>query len=338
MMPAQLARARGRLRYALDDDHRLVTAEDGAGQRLRPVRVVDGSIAVGRGNRLAYQLASRDGAVGGSRAVVFDGRWRLTSGHRLAFVLRETGTVGRSTLYFNGALLRAESDALIVALDRGATRRIMLSGRWAADARNRLTFLVARADGTEDRLTLQGGWEVGPHHALRYRFRRRAADGRGAQEHALIFEGGWDVPAASRLVYRLAGSDDSAFEFRAHLRSRTLAAARGRLVFDVGIGLSRSATGRRRVILSGAWKLNRDLSVSLEVPYAGGRVQPIRFEGTLALGPRQRVAVALQDHRRRPLGLTVTFTRTLSQDAALFLRLQRDERERSAIGGVRVRF
>jgi hypothetical protein len=78
--------------------------------------------------------------------------------------------------------------------------------------------------------------------------------------------------------------------------------------------------------------------VTFEVPYADGRVQGIRFEGSFAPSRRDRVAVALAAGRRSRLGLTVTFTRQLLPDAGLFLRLKRDAEERAAIGGIQVRF
>ena len=109
------------------------------------------------------------------------------------------------------------------------------------------------------------------------------------------------------------------------------------MIYDVGIGWSRGVR-RQRVVLTGAWKLGRDLSVSFEVPYAGGRVGAIRFEGAYAMTSRDRVAVALQNSRRQRLGLTVVFTRDILPDAKLFLRLQRDAEDTAVLGGVQVRF
>jgi hypothetical protein len=214
----------------------------------------------------------------------------------------------------------------------------MLSGRWQADAANRLTFLVEKADGTEDRLTFQGGWEIGRRHELLYRYRRRVSEHRLGREHTLALDGWWDIAAATRLAYRLSGSDQSRLEFQAALQSSSLLAREGRLAYQVGIRLSTGRIERRRVALFGTWKLHRDLSVSFEVPYAGGRVHALRFEGEAAVGPRNRLTVALRTVEQEPLGLAVTFTRDVVKDTSLFLRLRRDAEERSAIGGVHVRF
>ena len=336
-----------KVRYAFDDANRLlIRPPHPAGARLRSTRTVEGRVAIESGNRLVYLVEApvpSDG-VTTPHAYHLDGTWTLTPNHELALTLHESADHARQTVYLKGALIGADAHALVFALRRSeredidTTQRLTLSGRWRADATNRLTFLAEKADGAQDRLTLEGGWEVDEHHALRYRYRQLTPAFRDRGEQTLTFEGAWDMTASDRLVYRLSGFDDSAFEFTTSLRSPSLLAKDGRIEYEVGIGVSRSRTTRQRVTLFGAWKLNRDLSVSFEVPYADGRIQAIRFEGTASLSPRDQVAVALTSVRGDSLGLTVTFTRELVPDASLFLRLQADAEERSAIAGIQVRF
>ena len=333
-------RTSARVRYQFDDANRLTVRE-----RLRPVRVVDGRVTLDANNRLVYrtQDAARADDPSAPRAVAFDGDWSLTDQHGLALTLRQASGGGRQQrLYLRGALTGAQANALVFTFAQDGSaesrgQRISLSGRWQADARNRLVFLAQKADGSEDRITLQGGWELDEHHRLLYRSLRRGSARRRSREHAVVFDGAWDIPGADRLVYRLEGSSRSAFEFRAGLRSRSLMAGNGRMVYEVGIGLARSLR-RQRVSLFGTWKLNRDLSVTFEVPYAGGRVQGIRFESEAALSGRDRLALGLSARGGDRLGLTVTFTRQLVPHASLFLRLQQDAEERSAMAGVQVRF
>ena len=333
-------RHRRSLRGAEEDRRRATAAE-----LLRGRHVLEGTLTTDARNRLVYQAevpAAKD-AAGAPRTVALDGTWRLTRDHQLTFTARSASGRPRKTVSLRGTLAEADANALTFELDRGEgqrgarAQRLTLSGRWEADARNRLTFLVARADGGEDRLTLQGGWEIGPRHALRYRYRRRTLSGR-AEEHALIFDGAWDIPRAGRLAYRLLGSSASAFEFRASLGTPSLRAKEGRLVHEVGIELARGVRRTRRVTLFGTWKLHRDLSVSFEIPYRDGRIEAIRFAGGVALSPRDQLSVALRVGRGERLGLTVTFTRELVPDANLFLRVRHDDEERAVVGGVRVRF
>ena len=273
-------RSRSAIRYELDEDNRLIV-EDPA-EALRPRRVVEGRVSVDRKNRLVYETSSPVLGDAGPRRLALEGAWSLTDAHELALTVHETERQARSVLYVKGALVQARAHALVVALrqsegeDLRAANRFSLAGRWQADAKNRLTFLVEQADGEDDRLTLQGGWEVGPHHELLYRYREVATGRRRRDEHTLVFEGAWDFPAANRLVYRLEGSTDSAFELKASLQSPSLIAREGAIIYQVGIGASGGRTQRTRVALYGAWKVHTDLSVSFEIPYAHGRVQAIQ--------------------------------------------------------------
>ena len=323
--------------------NRLLIAEPG--QALRQARVLEGRLTTDTKNRLVYRAESTNGVDGrpGPESFVLDGDWRLTADHELALSLRQGARQGRQTLSLKGTLQAPQARMLVFALRsdehaQGALdHRLSLSGRWGADAKNRLVFFLERADGSETPLTLQGGWEVDERQRVLYRYRQRAS-GRRSDERQLAFEGAWDVTAADRLTYRLAGSDNASFEFRARLSSPSLIAREGRIVYDVGIGLTQGRRQVRRVELFGSWKLYRDLSVSFEMPMAGGRVQSLRFQGTAALGPRDQVAVALSTRRRERLGLTVLFARKLLPNAELFLRLKQAPDERAVLGGVRVRF
>ena len=330
-------------RYAIDAFNRLVVLDPD--DPLHPKRIFEGRFSIQNHNKLAYVFSKAGAALpeGGRETIALDGTWKLTGGHELALALHESKDRHSQTLTLKGALVQAEANGLVFALRQDAddaifSQRLTLSGRWAADAQNRLTFLVEKAQGAQDRLTLQGGWEVGPHHELFYRYRQLINRRRFSEERALIFDGSWDIARNGRLVYRLLGTDTSMFEFRASLQSSSIRAAEGRIAYQAGIGLSQGRSQKQRVVLFGAWKINRDLSVSLEIPYAEGRVGSLRCETAAALNRRDSVTVALANDRRQKLGIAVTFTRKLNQDANLFLRLKRSSEESSVLGGVQVRF
>ncbi|MDP3704146.1 MAG: hypothetical protein Q8R78_07135, partial [Candidatus Omnitrophota bacterium] len=242
------------------------------------------------------------------------------------------------------AILTAEVNALVVSVhqaqrgDAAPAQRVALLGRWSADAKNRLVFSVEKADGVEDRLTFQGGWEVGPHHELLYRYRQRATSTKAADERTLIFAGAWDVTGADRLVYRLAGSSDSVFEFKASLQSPSLRARDGRIIYQAGIGLSGGRTRARRIALFGTWKLNKDKTVSFEIPYAQGRREAIRFGATYSFADQHEITLELRGRRRQPLGISVMFSRRLLEDASWFIRARKEGKDVEALAGVQVRF
>ncbi len=271
-----------------------------------------------------------------------DERWRLTPEHELQVGVREAGSRWRWR-HLNATLTSTSAHALTIALQqrgqdgRLTSQRVALSGRWQADRHNRLTFLVAKADGTVDRLTFAGAWESDGQE-LRYQYARRDGTERIIGRHALAFAGAWELSRATRLIYRLEGATDSAFVFRAAVRTPSLNARDGRIVYDVGVELSQHRRVRRRVTLFGVWKLHRDLSVSFEASRPRGRRLSLRFQGTVALTTRDAVTIALWDQDRRALGLSVTFERRWTKDAEWFLRLQRAGKEAEAMAGIRVRF
>jgi hypothetical protein len=328
---------RSTVRYELDEHNRLVVHELAA-DRLVPARTVVGRISAGRGNTFVYEARGQRGRK--PYRVELDGAWKLLKDHSLAFAVHQAADVAGSTLFLRGTLARPDAHALTVALRRAESRgqaanRLSLTGWWQADAANRLSFLVDRAGQDPDRLTLQGGWEVGPRHELVYRFRDRADRRR---EHELIFGGVWDIPGPNRLAYRLSGADTAAFEFAASLASRTVRAQEGKIAFDVGIGVVRTRSRLRRVTLFGDWRLQRDLSIAFEIPYAEGRVQGIRFEAVFSAGRGTQVAASLRTGLGEKLGLTLTLSRQLFRDTSLFLRVRKDAREQAVIGGVQTRF
>lgn len=299
-------------------------------------QMLEGRVRTDARNRLVYQV--------GSQRLALDGTWALTRAHNVTFMARASGQPPSQTVYLKGALLKAEANALIVTVqqadreDAEPAQRVALLGRWSADAKNRLVFSVEKADGFEDQLTFQGGWEVGPHHELLYRYRQRSTSTRTADERALVFAGAWDITGADRLVYRLTGSTDSAFEFKAALQSPSLKARDGRIVYQAGIGFAGGRTQTQRIALFGTWKLHRDKTVSFEIPYAQGRRQAIRFGATYAFAGKNEIAVELHGRRKQPLGISVMFSRRVLEDARWFVRVRKEGEETEALAGAQVRF
>lgn len=341
-MPSQKSTKRA-VRYEVDEANHLVAID--SENPLHPKRVLKGQFSIQGRNRLVYVISKEgpDVSEGGKQGIALDGAWKLTQNHELALTLHRSQRVGARTLYLKGELLQAEANGLVFALkqneyESAAAQRLTLSGRWAADSRNRLTFLVEKAGGAEDRLTLQGGWEVGPHHELLYRYRQITRRRGPSEERALIFDGSWDISQSGRLVYRLLGTDTSLFDFRASLESPSIRAASGRIAYQLGIGISQGLARMRHVTLFGSWKINRDLSVSFEIPYSEGRVGTSRFETAVKVNRRDSISVELANERGESLGISVIFARRFSRDVSGYVRLQRSSDESRVMGGVQVRF
>ncbi|MBI4353771.1 MAG: hypothetical protein HY595_00900 [Candidatus Omnitrophica bacterium] len=331
------------VRYEFDQLNRLVIRDPH--DRLQPRRVLEGDLSVDRDNRLSYRLRATPGeARAMEREMMLDGRWTLTPDHRLGFTLHPQEDRRRQTLFFNGTIVDVRDNALAVSLWRReddrmrSTQTVALSGRWQADARNRLSFLVSKADGSEDRLVFNGAWTVNRNNQLLYRYQESGRGRRQPAIHTLRFTGMWDLLPQSKLVYRLDLDNRSVFEFQAALQSSTLNAREGKIAYQVGIRLSGGRAMTQRITFFGIWKVRRDLSVAFEIPYTDGRRHALKFTGAYTWLTRNAVSVQLANLRGEPLGVAVTFHRTFLDDAQLFLRLQRLGKETQVLGGATLRF
>ncbi len=268
-----------------------------------------------------------------------DGTWVLTPRHVLQY--RRRGPDGAVAL--TGDLVETDATGLTFQVTGQQVgedlvgRTLTLRGRWQADAKNRLTFLVEREGGRHDRLTLRGGWAVGPHQELRYQYQRAGADDR-ARPQTLTFAGAWDLTARRQLTYVLDVGEDSTFRFRGTLQTPSILAKTGELRYQLGVEVA----GRRRVqtlTVFGVWRLSRTLGVMFEVPYAGGRVGTMTFGASYRAGDGGTVTAALTARDGRPLGVEVVFSREILRgQGEAFVRLRRALDETAVEGGVRVRW
>ena len=262
-----------------------------------------------------------------------DGAWELTSRHQVRY--RRRGA--EETAVVTADLVAAEPTGLTIQITQSqldgdvAGRTVTLRGRWQADARNRLTFIVERGGGQSDQLTFTGGWQIGPQQELRYRVERD-----GAQ--TLTFAGYWDVDAERRLTYILDAGTDSTFRFRGAFQTASILAKSGELRYQLGVEATR---GRRSqtIALFGTWKVSRDLRVTFEIPYADGRARAMVFEAAYALGPDRTITATLTSRAGGPLGLEVVFAQSFFKgDGEAFVRLRRSLEETAVEGGIRFRW
>ena len=273
---------------------------------------------------------------------VIEGRWKLTPRHELQY--RRTG--GAEDLVATGELVSAEPLGLTFRFEKESfqedTRRqeLQLKGRWQADLRNRLTFLVEREEGKADILTLEGGWEVGPGNEIQYRFERTEQKKGARSLHRIRFDGFWEVDEDRRLAYVLEAGSNSAFRFRGAFQTDSIRQKQGLLRYQIGL----EAEGKGRgslptVTLFGKWKLSRDLSLEFEVPYSSGFRRAISFGATYTWNRRTSVSARLTTPGGGPLGVELSLHREFLQGRGeAFVRLRRSLEETAAEAGARVRW
>jgi len=267
---------------------------------------------------------------------VVDGAWELTPRHQVRY--RRRG--GDETVVLMGDFVAAEATGLMIQVTGQQTggdlvgHTVTLRGRWEADDRNRLAFLVEREGGRHDRLTLGGAWAVGPRHEIVYRYQRHEDAVRRAVQ-TVTFHGAWDLTQARRLTYVLDADSDSAFRFRGAFQTPSVLAKTGEIRYQLGIEVE----GRRRVqtvTLFGKWKLSRDLGLAFEIPYADGEPRTMTFGATYRLAARQTIAATLKAPDGKPVGLEVLLTREfLRGQGEAFVRLRRALGETTLEAGLR---
>ncbi len=269
-----------------------------------------------------------------------DGVWRLTRGHQLEYRKRGAGQEAVLT----GALIAAEPDALVFRVAQredggGVVNQLFsLRGRWEADSRNRLNFLVEREKGRFDRLVFQGGWEVTEDHEILYRYKLPFLGRSRFAESALIFRGQWDFSADRRLVYLLDLSGDSVFRFRGAFQTSSVLAKEGQVRYQVGVEVE----GKMRVqtvTFFGKWKLSRDLAVEFELASAGKRKQAILFGASWNVVRSGAVSARLTVRKGQPIGLEVIFSREfLRNGGQAFMSFRKFLEETVLEAGVLVRW
>ncbi len=298
-----------------------------------------------------------------------EGKWELSPGHELVYTehRRQTAvtenTQTEKQASFKASLVAAEPEALVILVttkedeNRTVTGFVKLSGKWALDVKNRITFSVKRGLGRDDKLTFQGAWEINDNFQITYAFsteevfqgagKKKRRVTRVAQE--LVFDGHWDISEKNRLTYLIGGDSESAFRFRGTFETASILAKQGEIRYQAGIEYKTSrGTKKRRartITLFGKWKLSDDLALSFELECADGRRPEIRFgtefnlkkwRGRLPLLPDE-VAVNLVSSGRKPLGIELVLSKDLFDgNARTFIRFRESLREKAVEAGITI--
>lgn len=270
----------------------------------------------------------------------FEGQWQLDPNHELLYRERRR----RKEARLKGTLVAAEAEALVFSATvqeseaKTTTRLFKLTGDWRVDAKNRIVFEVEREAGKKDTLTFQGSWELGPYGEIVYSYETVRLRTKTKRVQRLVFKGQWDLSERRRLAFLIEGDTDSALRFRGAFQTQSILAKDGEIRYQIGV----EASGRRRIqtlVFFGKWKISRQLELSFEIEYAGGRKHALVFGGTYFFRPDMTIEVKLRAREGMPLGVEVIFTRDFfAKEGQLFLRLRKTAEETAGEVGVRVRF
>ncbi|MCX5687291.1 MAG: hypothetical protein NTV71_01370 [Candidatus Omnitrophica bacterium] len=110
--------------------------------------------------------------------------------------------------------------------------------------------------GDTDSLILFGAWDINKNNEIVYRCDK--------DSNVITFKGHWDIAGKRRISYMLDKKLNSGFSFKSSLGALAPKGKETYVTFDVGIGISNAKKLRRKIILSGKWKISKTEELILE--------------------------------------------------------------------------
>jgi len=251
--------------YEIDPFNRLIIGSL-PGARKSGVKkfrqVVNGRFMTDENNALFYEVNKSSG-IDIPQKIKFSGKYSLDKDHNLVFTLNKWNNQCEcNRLTLKTKLIDAKSNEIAFLINSKAGENkslgciIKLYGSWQADKNNRLTFGIERNRDDTDSLVLSGAWEINKNNEIVYKY--------GEESQIITFRGSWGISERRRINYELDKNINSGFNFRSTLGTLVSKGKEKSLAFDIGIGISKAKKLKRRIILSGRWKIAGDKKLILE--------------------------------------------------------------------------
>jgi len=193
-------------------------------------------------------------------------------------------------------------------------------------------FNVEKEAGATDRITLQGAWEINEQNELIYTYEKSASGKKEKITKTITFKGYWDIAGKHRIIYVLNKEIGSEFDFKVSVGKP---AARG-LEYELGVG---AAPSKKTITLFGEWKVNKNLGLLFEMPYAEGKIQSIVLGGWGKFNKDYRLDLRLQTKAGEDLGIDVKLSRRILEgQGEAFIRALRSQKEVSIVAGIGFRW
>lgn len=345
-----------KFKYFVDPLNRLVISQPFAPDSvLHQKIVVNGKFVIDKNNNLEYRVKSLTPgarqwlrAAGGEdnlHKVKFKGKWSLTPDHNLKFSLLESRTqMLGNNLILTTDIISAKANELLVAITargKGNSFRshiLKLAGQWQVSKNNRLKFLVQRYRRPDNALLFKGGWDIGKNYEIIYKYKRTELKTKTRADNEFILAGIWDIFSKKQLKFLVGGDTQSTLNFKAELQTPVIYAKKGEIRYKVGIGLTTQRGVIRRIVFSGKWHLNRDLSLAFKIKYKSGKVGLSYFKADYSIDSKNKISCTLKNEENKKLGIKVIFTRRFFKDSEAFIRYRDSLAEKAIEFGVRVIF
>ena len=328
-----------KIRYEIDPHNRLIYEKSQEKSEVPRFRtVLDGEFEIDENNCVTYHV-KKSQVSDIPQQVKLRGKWALDDEHNLVLTLDKWGNqIAGNKLTVESELIDAKGNMLSFAVTSKDSENnthiyiLKLSGRWQADEYNQLTFNIEREKGITDRITLQGAWEVNEQNEIIYTYEKST---RGKEEKitkTITFKGYWEIAGKNRIIYVLNKEINSEFDFRVSVGKP---AERG-LQYELGVGVTPT---KKTITLFGSWKVNKNLGLLFEMPYAEGKIQSIVFGGWGKLDKDYRLDLRLQNKTGEDSGIDIKLSRSiLEAQGEAFIRLLRAKEEVSIVAGVGFRW
>lgn len=292
---------------------------------------LNGTFKIDKNNTLAYRIRPSSS---NSKQLKFTGNWSLDNKHNLTLTIDEPkNKKTRNKITFNTEIINVKADRLEFSASGKDSRGKMhfyilrLSGRWQADVYNRLNFLVAKSRGEENKLTLTGSWEINRQNELVYAYTKEYLKTKDKTSRTVTFNGYWDIRDKLRLSYVLNKELNSGFNFKVNLGKP---AKRG-LEYEIGIG---KGLTKKTLFLFGSWKVDKNLSLTFEIPYTQGKIRSISFGATCKLNKDYTLEARLRNNLQEDLGINLKLTRKLfAGQGEAFLQMLKENKTINVLAG-----
>jgi len=328
-----------KIRYEIDPHNRLIyekSQEESEVPRFRTV--LDGEFEIDENNCVTYHV-KKSQVSDIPQQVKLRGKWALDDEHNLTLTLDKWGNqIAGNKLTVESELIDAKDNMLSFAVTSKDSENnthiyvVKLGGRWQADEHNRLMLNVEKEAGVTDRIILRGAWEVNKQNELMYTYEKSAPGKAGKTTKTITFKGYWDIAGKHRIIYVLNKEIGSEFDFKVSVGKP---AARG-LEYELGVGV---APSKKIITLFGEWKVNKNLGLLFEMPYAEGKIQSIVFGGWGKLNKDYRLDLRLQNKTGEDLGIDIKLSRRILEgQGEAFIRALKSQKEVSIVAGIGFRW
>lgn len=328
-----------KIRYEIDPHNRLIYEKTGEESEVPGFRtVLDGTFEIDENNSVIYHVKKSQGS-DIPQQVKLRGKLALDDEHNLTLTLDKWGNqIAGNKLTVESELIDAKDNMLSFAVTSKDSENnthiyiVKLGGRWQADEYNRLSFNIEKETGITDRITLRGAWEVNQQNEIIYTYEKST---RGKEEKitkTITLKGYWDIMEKHRIIYVLNKEINSEFDFKVSVGKP---AERG-LQYEIGVG---ATPCNKTITLFGSWKVNKNLGLLFEMPYAEGKIRSVILGGWGKLDKNYKLELRLQNKIGEDLGIDVKLSRNILEgQGEAFIRALRSQKEVFIVAGVGFRW